>query len=386
MYADDIVILADNPQKLQAMIRNLEKYCNAWNLTVNISKSKIMVFRRGGRLGRNEKWSFNGSTVEVVSEYEYLGVKFTPQMSFSKCIAERSLKAKKSAFGAWKDLMFNDTISFNVKNSTIKAVARSVQVYSAQVFGYSYSDQINKLQCSLLKSILRLPDCTPSYAIYLETKEYPSSWYALKLHMDYVFKTLFTYNTDRLPHLLSKKIIQYKIFWFKEWLEMEAVLNIRWADLPLDSQRWQYCIKAALENYKVKFYQKCLDRKRTSSQRFYKNLDHQVSYIHQIQRAKDIMIIARARCDVLGLNANSFDSNMNKRCTLCNSQEIEDIRHFLGSCEFLNILRIQAFGKNKLTHEEVVEVLNGISYPWGSVIRFVKEALSLRRNILEIGR
>lgn len=50
MYADDIVILSEHPNVLQKMIHNLEKFTKIWNLEVNMSKSKIMVFRNGGRL------------------------------------------------------------------------------------------------------------------------------------------------------------------------------------------------------------------------------------------------------------------------------------------------------------------------------------------------
>lgn len=36
MYADDIVILADNIDVLQNMINKLEAYCDAWNMEVNL--------------------------------------------------------------------------------------------------------------------------------------------------------------------------------------------------------------------------------------------------------------------------------------------------------------------------------------------------------------
>ena len=38
-----------------------------WSLIVNLCETKIVVFRRGGKLGRNEKWYFNGREMDVVS-------------------------------------------------------------------------------------------------------------------------------------------------------------------------------------------------------------------------------------------------------------------------------------------------------------------------------
>lgn len=49
MYADDVLIMADNINVLQKMIVNLQTHCIRWNLTLNISDSKIVVFMKGGR-------------------------------------------------------------------------------------------------------------------------------------------------------------------------------------------------------------------------------------------------------------------------------------------------------------------------------------------------
>ncbi|WP_443057110.1 reverse transcriptase domain-containing protein, partial [Streptomyces sp. IBSBF 2390] len=78
LYADDIVILADDVNVLQEMIHKLEEYCSKWKMEVNMTKSEIMVFRKGGRPANNERWSFNGQEIRVVKEYCYLGVLLTP--------------------------------------------------------------------------------------------------------------------------------------------------------------------------------------------------------------------------------------------------------------------------------------------------------------------
>ena len=54
-----------------------------WKLTVNIEKSKIIVFRKGGQLPRNLKFYYDGSELSIVSSFSYLGVVFTPGGSSS---------------------------------------------------------------------------------------------------------------------------------------------------------------------------------------------------------------------------------------------------------------------------------------------------------------
>ena len=49
LFADDTVLLSEAAQGLQQMLDNLHRYCNKWSLTVNVDKTKILVFRKGGR-------------------------------------------------------------------------------------------------------------------------------------------------------------------------------------------------------------------------------------------------------------------------------------------------------------------------------------------------
>ena len=50
MFADDAVILSDSIEGLQSSLNYLEMFCIKWNLTVNIDKTKIVVFRKVGAI------------------------------------------------------------------------------------------------------------------------------------------------------------------------------------------------------------------------------------------------------------------------------------------------------------------------------------------------
>ena len=53
LYADDIVVFANTQEQLQNSLDLLLEYCNKWKLTINVSKTKVTVFRKGGVLPRN---------------------------------------------------------------------------------------------------------------------------------------------------------------------------------------------------------------------------------------------------------------------------------------------------------------------------------------------
>lgn len=77
MYADDTVIFSDTISGLQKELDYLANYCDLWSLTVNTSKTKIMVFRNRGGLKACEKWHFEKQEIEIVDRFNYLGLLFT---------------------------------------------------------------------------------------------------------------------------------------------------------------------------------------------------------------------------------------------------------------------------------------------------------------------
>ena len=57
LFADDAVLLLEYAQGLQQMLDSLHGYCNKWSSTVNVDKTKILVFRKGRRLPQNSRFS-----------------------------------------------------------------------------------------------------------------------------------------------------------------------------------------------------------------------------------------------------------------------------------------------------------------------------------------
>ena len=47
MFADDAALCSHNPNSLQLMLNDLQEYCNTWGLTININKTKAMIFEKG---------------------------------------------------------------------------------------------------------------------------------------------------------------------------------------------------------------------------------------------------------------------------------------------------------------------------------------------------
>ena len=83
LYADDMEMYSDTVGRIQKMIDVLGQFGEKWAMIVNLTKTKIVVFRRGGCLKQNEELYYNGGKIEVVSNFKSLGIFFTSKLKWS---------------------------------------------------------------------------------------------------------------------------------------------------------------------------------------------------------------------------------------------------------------------------------------------------------------
>jgi hypothetical protein len=84
LYADDLVLLANQPGELQKALNQLCQYVGESKLTVNALKTKCVAFYNGSR--PTAHFHFNGQVLENCNKFTYLGVVFTTRLSARKHI------------------------------------------------------------------------------------------------------------------------------------------------------------------------------------------------------------------------------------------------------------------------------------------------------------
>ena len=94
MFADDMAVFSESREGID----NLQSYCKKWGITVNIAKTKVVVFKRGGRRALNDTWSYDGNVLEVVSQFKYLGCLLSSSGSFNVCINSLAESGRRSLF------------------------------------------------------------------------------------------------------------------------------------------------------------------------------------------------------------------------------------------------------------------------------------------------
>ena len=63
-----MVLIGNSTEDLQNSLNILKAYCDKWGLEVNVSKTKIIVFRKRDQI-KNESWYYNNELIEVVNNF-----------------------------------------------------------------------------------------------------------------------------------------------------------------------------------------------------------------------------------------------------------------------------------------------------------------------------
>ena len=70
LLADDVVLLSKTVIGLQTQLNSLQRASSSLRLKVNVSKSNIVVFRKGGYLGARGRWTYDSVVLPVVNVYK----------------------------------------------------------------------------------------------------------------------------------------------------------------------------------------------------------------------------------------------------------------------------------------------------------------------------
>ena len=65
LYADDIATGGDSVGRLQRIINEIERFCDLWGLLINMTKSKLVVFRTGGIVKTLKNGTLKGKKLKL---------------------------------------------------------------------------------------------------------------------------------------------------------------------------------------------------------------------------------------------------------------------------------------------------------------------------------
>ena len=198
LFADDVALVSLTPGGLQNQLNNLKAEADRLKLEVNLAKTSIIVFRKGGHLSRHERWTYGDVELEVVNSYKYLGIALTTKLSTTQAVADFIPKAKRKIITILKALRKINCTGWGVFSKIFDAQIQPALLYAAEIWGTGRVETVEKVHLFAIKRFLRLSNKTPSIIVYGESGRYPLAVSSQIRSIKYWLR-LLKLNQDRLP-------------------------------------------------------------------------------------------------------------------------------------------------------------------------------------------
>src|SRR5262249_6960696 len=129
---------------------------------------------------------------------------------------------------------YNNLTDIAIKNLEPKfrvfdSCVKSVVCYSAQVWGYMFSEYVERILRFFVKKMLWLPRNTPNYMVYGETGRDPIYFFTLELFFVYIQK-IKDMKDDRYPRVITKYLFHKKKGWVRWFYDRCNEFNINYDD------------------------------------------------------------------------------------------------------------------------------------------------------------
>ena len=175
LFADDVVMCSETVGRLREMIKVLEDFSKKWELKINLKKekTKIMVFRRGGKIKKDEVFCYENKRIEIVNSYKNLGILFTPCLKWSlatSTLAQQATRAL-SLINIYDRKCGN--LTFDVAVELFDKTIVPILTYGAEIWGCRFQRVIEKVHSKFIRKQLGVGPSASTTAIMRETGRRP---------------------------------------------------------------------------------------------------------------------------------------------------------------------------------------------------------------------
>ena len=344
LYADDTIILAENPNDLQIALNALSDYCNRWKLKINIEKTKIIRFSKRKSHNIPEFW-LNNEKVKVVDDYVYLGTTFSYNGKFQKAIKKQILQAQRALFSIKaKKEMYN--LPVDIMLDLFDKMILPILLYGCEIWGFENVESIEIFYRKFLKYTMKLNIQTTNCMVYGEAGRKPLIE-TIKARMVCFWHKIATSETNKISSrflTLQKNLYEQNLYTSK-WLEkIEDILNLCgmrnvWLNPQMFQREW---VKKAVDlrltdMYRQEWQNMVNNKSSCNIYRTFKQTFEVEKYLLLLD-CVDRINMSKFRCrntkmPVVTLGYTGRNTPYEDRlCSICNLGEIGDEFHFIFKC------------------------------------------------------
>ena len=424
LYADDLLLISTSQEGLQKGIDAIEVYCHNWKLQVNIQKSKVIIFNGQGK-NLNNKFQFylNGSQLESVDSFNYLGIVFQCNGKFSAATQRLNNKAQKALFKMYKMLWdSNECYSVRLASKLFDSLVKPIILYGADIWGgfsinsfYGtakfvsdgpdkdfetklFNDKFvpEKLHVKFCKRVLGVHRKASNNACRGELGRYPLMvdicTSVIKFYQRLICKetcnTILDAAFDSSKSLKCDALYGFvqKLLQITEFTNSDVTHFRNFSEIFNKKLKQIYSMKWQKDTNKV-------NNNKLNTYKTFKNVFQFEPYLDKVKSKNSRVALTKFRISahMLPVESGRYKgvSRENRLCNMCNSSDIGDEKHYFSHCDnvdnsikrenFLKSLSIYAPNTQSIDTDEFFRQVfcSNDSFICNSVAHFVHSILEM---------
>ena len=375
MWCDDLVVFSRSAKGLQNAINRISQHFKSLGLSVNKTKTKVVIFNnRGISLSNNPENIFfiDGARLDVVNEYQYLGLKLKSSGSFNHASNELYTKASRSYFSISNILYSHKKWPVNRALSMFDTIVSPVCLYASEVWStlvlptksFKNLDSVLKawetfqpelLNQKVCRMVLGVHRKAARYAVLGELGRFPLLFRALTHTLKYEW---YVSNKSPLSSLVYQAVTEMKSMtnpnsdcWYYRVKKLKTMFQIPDFNCRTNPDTIAKKISNIIESKFSLFWKQEISRIKLGPNdttdrnklRFYKTLKSSFSiepYISSIQNRNQRAWISRIRlsahrlCIETGRYTQPITPVCERVCKYCETGSIDDENHLINCPKF----------------------------------------------------
>lgn len=281
-----------------------------------------------GKIRAFPEFKIGEENIEVVPDYNYLGVVFNYNGLFNKQINKQVVQANRALY-ALNVKSQKLILPIDTQLELFDKIIKPILTYGSEIWGLCNSNQIEKFYRSFLRNLLSLNTRTANCMLYGETGTYPIQ-ITIDINMVMFCVRLIQGKSSKISYTILALVIQlYNNGIFKsKWLcKIKSILDncglsFVWYNFNNVNPEW---IKTELKRrlcdiYKQNWAIEVFSNSLCLNYRLMKSYHNFESYLTKLS-FKERSIMCRFRCgsNCLPYTRNRFTQDTNMICSLCGS-------------------------------------------------------------------
>ena len=348
MYADDLVLISETEKGLQSAVKKLEAYCWRWRLTVNITKTKVLVFNKGGKMNPITI-NFGTNKLENVKQYEYLGILFTNSGSMVPAMEQQYRKGMKAWYALTNAIPSRMIGNVEYIMRLFDALVVPVALYGSELWAFRVNEKspLERLNLRMCKYVLGVTKRTSTLAVLGELGRHPMQLLAQDKAMNF-----WAYMHSNNDTLIGRTYQELRLLrhndtgWFTKMPETLNNLGFGFlwniAQLPTTKYKRKKLLKTlkqrSRDQFSANWHAKLNgpDQPKLRTYRKFKNNHTHEPYLKLVKNPKHRTALAKLRTSnhKLEIETQRYNNTPehDRICRQCNSGHVETEEHFIFFC------------------------------------------------------